>query len=269
MPRVKEDEQLEFVRNRIRDERILAPRDRMKAELGRKTQDEVFDRSTLLTLWRLIHRNVIDTLDYPVSTGKEANVFHATDPKGQSVAVKIFRVSNATFYAYKEYIQGDPRFESIKGNRRELIHAWVKKEYKNLLRLQDAGIRVPAPIQAIDNVLCMAFVGEAGTPAPLLKDVMIEKPEEPYDEMMGWIATAWKKAQLVHGDMSAFNVLVDDNGITLIDVGQAVVTKHPMAREFLRRDVDNVTRFFRKLGVETRRPAEVVSELLETRGKGA
>lgn len=248
---------MEFVEGRLGED--LRPKgrlrkDHLEQQFGRKTEGEVFDHPTMLTLYRLISRNIIQTLDYPISTGKEANVFHATEPKGTSLALKIFRVHTATFHSYLTYIQGDPRFESLKGDRRNIIHAWVKKEYKNLLRLHDAGVRVPRPVLWADNLLAMEFVGHEGNPAPLMKDVSLADPEACYEELVTAMAVAWNRAGLVHGDLSEYNVMCqrdpdDRDLLTVIDVGQAVLQKHPMAKEFLERDTKNVARYFKKLGV--------------------
>jgi len=250
---------MEFVEGRLGED--LRPKgrlrkDHLEQEVGRKTEGEVFDHPTMLTLYRLISRNIIQTLDYPVSTGKEANVFHATDGKGKSLAIKIFRVHTATFHSYLTYIQGDPRFEGLKGDRRNIIHAWVKKEYKNLLRLHDAGVRVPRPVLWADNLLAMSFIGEEGTPAPLMKDAPLADPQVCYDHLIAMVARMWNQAGLVHGDLSEYNVMAqrdakDRDLLTVIDVGQAVLQKHPMAQEFLERDVRNLARYFAKLGVAT------------------
>jgi RIO kinase 1 len=253
------EEWMDLVESRLGED--LTPKgrprkDKLAQEFGRKTEGEVFDRPTMLTLYRLISRNILQTLDYPVSTGKEANVFHATDPKGKSLAVKIFRVHTATFHSYLTYIQGDPRFESLKGDRRNIIHAWVKKEYKNLLRLHDAGVRVPRPVAWADNVLIMSFVGarEDPTPAPLLKDCPLRDPQASYEDVAHAMAIMWNQAGLVHGDLSEYNIMVQPGKkadvLTVIDVGQAVMQRHPMAREFLDRDVRNVARYFKKLGTD-------------------
>lgn len=241
-------------------------KDQLAQRMGRKTEAEVFDRPTMLTLYRLISHNVLQTLDYPVSTGKEAHVFHATDPRGRSLAAKIFRVHTARFDSYLTYIQGDPRFENLKGDRRSIIHAWVKKEYKNLLRLHDAGVRVPSPVAWADNVLVMAFVGDEGSPAPLLKDAALQDAETSYEELLEAVARAWNLAGLVHSDLSEYNVMVQrrDEGdvLTVIDVGQAVMQRHPMAREFMERDLRNLVRYFIKLGVDTR-PEQAMQRVLE------
>ena len=67
-----------------------------------------------------------------------------TAPEGGFVALKIFRTSNATFKNIARYIEGDPRFVGLSGNTRKLIYAWTTKEFKNLCRMEKAGVRVPS-----------------------------------------------------------------------------------------------------------------------------
>jgi len=266
---------MEFVESRLGED--LTPKGRLRKDhlsqaFGRKTEGEVFDRPTMMALYKLINQNVLATLDYPLSTGKEANVFHATDPAGRSVAVKIFRVHTATFQSYLTYIQGDQRFQNIKGDRRSIIHLWVRKEYTNLLRLHDVGLRVPQAIVTEANLLLMTFIGEDGTPAPLMKDVVLKDPQACFEELVQFIETAWVDAKLVHGDLSEYNVMVQpapEGGdlLTVIDVGQAVLRNHPMAKEFLARDAKNVARFFGKLGVETD-PEALVARLVKRAEEG-
>ena len=72
--------------------------------VDRRTFDQVFDRLTLMSLYKMMNSGVLDTLDFPIARGKEAHVFHGTDPDGQSVAVKIFHTSNAVFKNLMQYI---------------------------------------------------------------------------------------------------------------------------------------------------------------------
>ena len=76
-------------RMRLLEIQVDALRTKEKDSDTRKTYDQVFDRAALLTIAALISDGTISTLDYPVSTGKEANVFHATDAAGRAKAVKI------------------------------------------------------------------------------------------------------------------------------------------------------------------------------------
>ena len=103
--------------------------------VARRVFDQVFDRLTLMSLYKLMKTGVIDTLDYPIARGKEAHVFHGTNIDGKSVAVKIFHTSNAVFKNLVQYIEGDPRFGGLRRRHRDLVDIWVRKEHRNLSRL--------------------------------------------------------------------------------------------------------------------------------------
>src|SRR3989442_6060465 len=90
---------------------VDALRTREKDSATRKTYDEVFDHAALLTIAQLITDVRLSTLDYPVSTGKESNVFHATGSDQLSKALKIYRIAIATFRNISMYIDGDLVFK--------------------------------------------------------------------------------------------------------------------------------------------------------------
>jgi len=219
--------------------------------IDRKTLDEVFDKSTLHSLEKLISDKVLDILDFPISTGKEGNIFRGVTPDKKFVAVKIYRTSTSTFKHISKYIVGDPRFKTINKNRRDIIYAWAKKEFKNLERLNKVGVRAPRPIIRIKNVLVMEYIGDTKMPAPMLKDVSLEKPEEIFDTLIDFILKMYRKAELIHSDMSAFNVLMHKNKPYLIDLGQGVLLEHSHAHEFLKRDIYNIVQYFKKYGIES------------------
>lgn len=225
----------------------------------RKTYDEVFNDSTLKTIYRLFQRKMLDTLEHPISTGKEANVFLGIGNDKQPVAVKIFRESTTTFRNVRPYIEGDPRFKQILRGRRGLVEIWARKEFKNLKRMENADIRVPKP-KAIDrNVLIMEYIGDKTRPAPTLRQWYIEHRDDQdlvmivekfYENITGMMKIMHRDAKMVHADLSEFNILIHEGEPIIIDVGQSVLLAHPMAREFLERDVRNITAFFRKIGVQ-------------------
>lgn len=217
----------------------------------RKVTDEVFDRSTYKTLYDLSSRRMIAAMGGVVSTGKEANIFHALGEGGRELAVKIYRVVTADFNAMQEYIDGDPRFGRVGGTRRKLVYAWTRKEYSNLARAREAGVRVPEPLAFQDNVLVMEFIGRDEVPAPRLKDVGTDKPAALMEKLVGMAAMLYRKAGLVHADLSEYNVLMWDGEPVLIDMGQSVLLDHPRAQAFLRRDIVNLRRYFSKLGVQS------------------
>ena len=217
--------------------------------LDRKTLDEVFDISTLHSIEKLISNRILDIIDFPISTGKEGNVFRGITPDKKNVAIKIYRTSNLTFKHISKYIVGDPRFKDLHKNRRDLIYEWTKKEYKNLQRAYKAGVDVPKPIVYINNVLVMEYIGVSDVPAPLMKDIKLKNPRKIFDTLIGFISKMYQKAEIVHGDISAFNVLIFKNKPYLIDFGQGVLIEHPNALEFLKRDIHNIVSYFKKFNI--------------------
>ncbi len=215
-----------------------------------KTEDEVFDKYTLFTLEKLISNKIIDTLDFPISTGKEGNIFRATTPNEKFVAVKIYRTSNSTFKHISNYIIGDPRFQSIRKTHKDIIHAWTKKEFKNLRRLNNINVPAPKPILYMNNILVMEYIGYKKKPAPLLKDVKLGNPKKMFDKIIDFIKKMYQKAQLVHSDMSSFNILIYKNNPYLIDLGQAVLIDHPNSHDFLKRDIKNIVSYFKKYNIK-------------------
>ncbi len=226
-----------------------------------KTYDQVFDRACLLVLQKLINDGVLATLDYPVSTGKEAVVFHATDAAGRGKAVKIYRISNSTFKTIAVYIAGDPRFKRVKKATKPTIFAWAQKEYQNLVRMQDAGVRVPTPSRVEANVLVMDYIGDETMPAPLLRNVVLEDPRAVLNDVIENLR-AIRKAALVHADLSEYNLLFWEGRVVVIDVGQSVPADHPRAAEWFARDIANIARFFHRLRVDVT-PVSLEKAVLE------
>jgi RIO kinase 1 len=228
----------------------------------RQTEGEVFDRKTLMTLYEFMKAGYIDTVQYPVSTGKEGNVFFATDEDGDPLALKIFRTSTSTFKKVSKYIEGDPRFKGVGGNRWKLIYAWVNKEFRNLQRYMEAGLPVPEPVTYEKNCLLMEYIGDEHGPAPQLKDVTLDDPTEMYDEVLSFIIDGWKDAHLVHGDLSEYNVLVWEGQPIMIDCGQAMTNDFFNAKDLLVRDITNVNRFFRNRGAEIIEMEKIIDEIM-------
>ena len=229
--------------------------------VDRRVFDAVFDRLTLMSLYKLMKLGVIDTLDFPIARGKEAHVFHGTGESGP-VAVKIFHTSNAVFKNLVQYIEGDPRFGGLRRRHRDLVDIWVRKEYRNLLRLSKWGLPVPKPIAVNRNVLVMDYLGTPSAPSPRLRDVVVPNPESVYDELVEFLAITWQKANLVHGDFSPYNIMWHGDKPVVIDVGQAVIQSHPKSQEFLVRDVTRLVEWANKSGIEVDL-AEAMFDVLE------
>ena len=217
----------------------------------KQTDGEVFDKKTLMTIYDFMTAGYIDSVHYPISTGKEGNVFYVTDEDGDPFALKIYRTSTSTFKRVAKYIEGDPRFRGITGNRWKMIYAWTNKEYRNLQRYTENGIRVPEPVEFDKNCLLMEYIGDKRGPAPQLRNAVMKKPNSNYKDVVNFIVNGYKKAHLVHGDLSEYNILLFRDKPILIDCGQALTADHFNAKEFLMRDIANVNRFFRSRDIDT------------------
>jgi len=209
-----------------------------------KVKENVFDEVTLLALYKLVHKKWFSVIGGSISTGKEANVFYG-EREDVPLAIKIYRIQSANFTTMSSYITGDRRFSHVKKSRKDLIFAWTRKEFSNLVRARDAGIPVPEPLVWDRNILIMSFLGEGECPFPQIRNVTLSEPAEEYDAIMNMIDILYKKAELVHGDLSEFNILYGDKPY-LIDMGQSVTRDHPRALQFLMRDIRNINRFFQK-----------------------
>ena len=234
----------------------------------RKTELSVLDIPTLEILYKFSKRGLLKALGGPISSGKEAVIFHAIGAKEEELAIKMYKVSTSNFNAMLDYIIGDPRFENIKRDRRSIVSAWARKELKNLKRAFDVGVEVPRPIAIDKNVLIMEFIGRDGVAAPRLRDVPVDilkndfELEELLLRIVSYIRIMYEKGRMVHADLSEFNILMkgyverEFGGVdveiepVIIDMGQATLLQHPNADAFLLRDVRNIVTFFNKLGLD-------------------
>ena len=132
-----------------------------------------------------------------------------------------------------------------------MISIWAKKEFKNLQTAHKNGVSVPTPYYVRQNVLVMEFIGdEDGNPCASLVNSDSVTSED-YGEIMQQTSKLYQKAELVHADLSEYNIFKSvDSRIILFDFGSSVNTKHPNSKQFLTRDIINVNRFFEKRGIE-------------------
>ena len=230
----------------------LISQKRIKDSDDRKVSSEIFDKATLQVLYKLANQGHLDVLNGAISTGKEANVLKGIKDDGSIVAVKIYRIATSDFKKMQYYIAGDPRFNVRSSNKRQLINNWVNKEFRNLTRLKDAGVYVPEAITSLSNVLIIEFIGdEDGNPAPTVKNLPPQDPNDFYEKLVDQMDKFINKANLIHGDLSTYNILNYDEEPVIIDVSQSVVRDHIIANELLERDIKNISFEFSKMGVDT------------------
>ncbi|KAF1966687.1 Serine/threonine-protein kinase Rio1 [Bimuria novae-zelandiae CBS 107.79] len=242
-----------------------AARDKDKAD--RATSEQVLDPRTRMILLQLINRNVVSEIHGVISTGKEANVYHAVtipedDAQPQHRAIKVYKTSILVFKDRDKYVTGEYRFRQgyNKSNNRAMVKVWAEKEMRNLRRIYNAAIPAPEPLYLRQHVLVMGFLGDKrGWPAPRLRDVVFEgltaeeeeqKWKSLYVQLLGYMRTMYQTCRLVHADLSEYNLLYHANKLYMIDVSQSVEHDHPRSLEFLRMDVKNVSDFFRTRNVD-------------------
>jgi RIO kinase 1 len=223
--------------------------------MAKKTREEwdvynnVFDKFTDGVIRKLQGQGYFDELLHLIALGKEGNVFLAK--RGNDfVCVKIYRLQSCDFNKIYDYLKLDPKYATTTNKRREIIFTWSQKEYRNLITMYENKIRVPKPIACEKHVLVMEFIGdEHGNSAkPLIKDFP-KDPKECFDEIVFFMKKLYE-IKMVHADLSEYNILMYNNHPYIIDVSQATSSKNTAFFEYLKRDCKNISRFFRKLGVE-------------------
>lgn len=230
----------------------IRERKRLKGSEDRKVGSEVFDKITLETLYKLAKQDYIDILNGAISTGKEANILKGITKDETYVAVKIYRIATSDFKKMDYYVHGDPRFNVKTKNKRQLIYAWVSKEFKNLKRLYNAGVNVPEPYISANNVLIIEFIGdEKGNPAQPVRNQPPKNPEEFFNKLLVQLKKFVHEGKLVHGDLSNYNILNQNEEPVIIDVSQSVVLDNPISHELLQRDIKTLVNEYKKLGVKT------------------
>ncbi len=210
-----------------------------------KIYENVFDKFTINLLKKLSSQGYFEELETPIALGKEANVFIARKKDDSKVIVKIYRLENCNFNKMLTYIKQDERYYNLKRNKRNIVFNWVQREYRNLLFAREV-IRVPTPIVFKDNIIVMELIGEPI--APQLKNMAPKNPKTFMKNVLKQIKLLWKQG-LVHGDLSAFNILNNEDNPIFIDFSQGTLTKSNDSLDLLRRDLKNINSFFKKLNI--------------------
>ena len=204
----------------------------------------------------LIDDGLIDEVLRPLMSGKEADVYVVRCGANVRCA-KVYKdaakrsFKQAVKYREGRKVRNSRRARAMdkgsKYGRKQQEDVWQNAEVDALYRLADAGVRVPKPYGCLDGVLLMELISdEDGDVAPRLNDVAMsaEQALEDHALMMRYIVRMLSVG-LIHGDLSEFNVLVDEYGPVIIDLPQAVnAAGNNNAEWMLSRDVDNITNYY-------------------------
>src|SRR6185295_1121875 len=205
---------------------------------------------------------LVDAVMRQLMSGKEAMIFVVRC--GEDIrCAKVYKDANLrSFRQSVDYTEG----RKVKNSRRARAmekgsrygrkakeEAWQSTEVDALYRLAAAGVRVPRPYDFVDGVLLMELVtGGDGEPAPRLNDVEFtaEQARAHHHTLMMQVVRMLC-AGVVHGDLSAYNVLVGSAGPVVIDLPQAVdAAGNSHAGSMLERDVANVTTYLGRFAPE-------------------
>lgn len=218
----------------------------------------------------LVDDGLIDDVLQRLKSGKEADVY--TVLCGDKVqCAKVYKeATQRSFKQAVQYQEGRKTRNSrnaramqkgSKFGRKQQEESWQTAEVDALFRLANAGVRVPQPYLCIDGVLLMELVTDAnGSVAPRLSDVTLSEEEAITDfNTMVRNIVRMLCAGIVHGDLSEFNVLLDDQGPVIIDLPQAVdAAANNHAESMFARDVNNITAYY----------GQFAPQLLKTRYAG-
>lgn len=204
----------------------------------------------------LIEDGLIDDVLYQLMSGKEATVY-VVKSQGEIRCAKVYKdamkrsFKKAAQYQEGRKVKNSRRARAMekgsKFGRKQQEEAWQNAEVDALFTLAKAGVRVPQPFGCYDGVLLMELVTyDEGQVAPRLNDVTMSKEQalEDHAQVMFYVMLMLC-AGVIHGDLSEFNVLVDDYGPVIIDLPQAVnAAANNNAFSMLQRDVRNMTDYY-------------------------
>jgi RIO kinase 2 len=227
-----DDPDLEYHLRRL-DEFGLTERTRTPY-LGYRLLHTAYD---FLALNVLVQRDDLENLGDRIAVGKESEIYEVTGSGGRSMILKLHRLGLTSFHQ-------TTRLRTYLGNRRHF--SWIyaarlaaEREFEALRRLE-GKVKVPEPLDQNRNALLMErFDGlelvncELEEPRGLLK-MILEEVERALE------------LEIIHGDLSEFNIMVGDDDFVLIDWPQWLDASHPQARSIMERDLDNIFNYFVK-----------------------
>jgi RIO kinase 1 len=210
----------------------------------------------------LVEDGLVDEVISRLMSGKEADVYVVrcgTEIRCAKVYKDATKRSFKQAVNYQEgrKVKNSRRARAMekgsKFGRKQQEETWQNAEVDALYRLAAAGVRVPQPYGCMDGVLLMELItDEAGDVAPRLSDVSMsaEQALEDHALLMNYVMRMLC-AGVVHGDLSEFNVLVDEYDPVIIDLPQAVdAAANNHAQSMLARDVDNMTHYYGQFAPE-------------------
>jgi RIO kinase 2 len=215
----------------------------LKLKLISKTENGFKLVSTGLDIYALkilVDSKIIFGIGKPLGIGKESDVVEAITEFDQDRAIKFFRIGRISFTDTK-------RKRSIE--KRKDVHNWLlinieaaKREYDFLMKLKQTKMNISTPyFRAMHSIVMHKING-----IRLIDYKFLQNPKEILNKIFDQIKIAYEE-NIVNGDVSEYNIILDENNdIWIIDWPQAVTLDHPNSNFLIKRDINNVIRFFKR-----------------------
>jgi RIO kinase 1 len=224
----------------------------------------------LSSLSHFYELDLITDILHVIRSGKEATVYCcAAHPEtdAEYLAAKVYRprmfrsLRNDAIYRQSR-LAHDERGHVLRDKRRQRgkqsesgrarqVSSWIEYEFETQRLLYNAGADVPRPVSQIGNAVLMEYIGAVDDPAPLLREVPLERDEAQrlFDCILRNI-DLWLSYDRIHGDLSEYNILYWRGNVSIIDFAQAVDPhQNPDVYSLLLRDIERVCRYFARYGV--------------------
>lgn len=245
--------------SRRASQRMFDKKERENAAILQDIQSCKMSDATRAIMDGLLVSFKIEKLNGVIGHGKESTILHATgrdhdDNPGQEVAVKIFKSnSNMAFKTRDTYNKSkcpSYKFDKPK-SKNDSLNKWAERGFKNLKLLRKANINCPDAISLKKHVLVMTFLGMDACPSPQLREANLDQLQmrRSYEQSIEIMERMYKDCNLIHGDLSEYNLIWHNEKLFVIDVSQSMFSSHPNANLFLYRDCKNILDFFRKAGL--------------------
>ncbi|HEY6912440.1 MAG TPA: RIO1 family regulatory kinase/ATPase [Myxococcales bacterium] len=212
-----------------------------------------------MSLEQLVEDGVIDEALGRLKSGKEADVWLVRHGD-QLLCAKVYK--DRSFRSFRNNA-GYKEGRAVRNTRTQRAmdrgsrfgqaaaeEAWRSAESDALHKLHAQGVRVPEPVLFYQGILVMRLVLDAqGNPAPRLVDAQVTREQAGalYGDLLRE-AVKMLCADLIHGDLSPYNVLLGAEGPVIIDFPQVISAAHNgAAQAFFRRDIENLRAFFARL----------------------
>ncbi|MFX1315578.1 MAG: RIO1 family regulatory kinase/ATPase [Promethearchaeota archaeon] len=216
----------------------LIIREASKSEIAYTLNSKAYD---LLALHALVEKNIISQLGPIIGKGKESDVYSCMDDNKNIFALKIYRMGRTSFKNIK-------RFRDLVGERAHLSWLYInrlaaKKEFKALKKIFMLNLNTPKPIAYNRHIVVMSYLRGK----ELIYFKHIKNPERLFNRIIKQMYIIYQKANMIHGDLGEFNIVLDEEGnILIIDWLQWIPSDHPNANSFLERDIINICNYFQR-----------------------